>query len=221
MSKTDGITRSRSKVDSYRGFSIIKVLAVHHWYNNYNHCYEMSRRYEIKREVYYEFCEDGNENRPMQAYNCSAKTKEACKECIDKFINDDTLYFTDAEREKYVYQPNRKNDYGFDYNDLMKLMREHQKSKKRIQILLEDRLTDANFHSECGFLCTGDYEGFEKFVTEHFQFNEKFEVYTHTKCDRLKDPEAVRDLIERAINEAFEKYGVKNTTAEVKFIEDW
>lgn len=220
MGKTDGITRSRSKVETYRGFSIIRVVAIHHWYNEYNRCYEMSRQFEIKREVYYEFCNEGDENRPSQAYDCKAK-KEEIKGCIDKFIEDDSIYFTYAEREKYVYQPNRKNDYGFGYNDLMKLMREHQKSRKRIQILLEDRLTDANFHSECGFLCTGDYEGFKKFVAEQFQFREKFEVYTSTKCKRLKDPQALRDLIEQAINETFEKYGIKDTSAKVEFIEDW
>lgn len=220
MSKTDGITRSRNKVETYRGFSIIRVVAVHHWYNEYNRCYEMSSRYETKREVYYEFCKEGDENRPSQAYDCKAK-KEEIKGCIDKFIEDDSTYFTDAEREKYVYQPNRKNQWVFGYDSLMKLMQEHKKSRKRIQILLEDRLTDANFHSECGFLCTGDYEGFKKFVTEHFQFREKFEVYTSTKCKRLKDPQALKDLIEQAINEAFEKYGIKDTSAKVEFIESW
>ena len=221
MSKLDGITRSRNKVETYNGFSIIRVVAVHHWYNNYNHRYEMSSMYETKREVYYEFCKEGEENRPSQAYGCYAKSINECKECIDKFIKDDSIYFTDAEREKYVYAPNRKNRWAFGYDSLMKLMREHQKATKRVKILLEDRLTDANFHSECGYLCKGDYDGFKKLVTEHFQFREKFEVITQTKCKRLKNPEAVRNIIEKAINEAFEKYGVVDTTASVKFIKDW
>ena len=71
MGKSDGITRSRSKVESYKGFSIIKVYAVHHWWNSFSKCYEMSNQYITKREVYYEFCKEGDENKPAQAYKVS------------------------------------------------------------------------------------------------------------------------------------------------------
>ena len=103
MSKTDGITRSRNKVDSYKGFSIIKVLAVYHWYNNYDRRYEMSKQYETKREVYYEFCKEGDENRPAQAYGVypTPKSVETAKEAIDKMLSGEEIYFTDAEREQF------------------------------------------------------------------------------------------------------------------------
>lgn len=109
MGKTDGITRSRRAMESYKGFSIIGVVAVHHWYNNYSRCYEMSREFETKREVYYEFCKEGDENRPSCAYDSKSKSVAEAKENIDKFIADDTLFFTDAEREKYVKKPNLDN----------------------------------------------------------------------------------------------------------------
>lgn len=223
MSKLDGITRSRYKKDTYKGFSIIYVLAVHHWYNNYNRCYEMSRQYETKREVYYEFCKEGDENKPSHAYTPYpyAKSVEECKECIDKFIEDDSIYFTDAEREKYVYAPNRKNHWGFNYDSLMKLMREHQKATKRIKILLEDRLTDANFHSECGYLSKGDYDGFEELAAKECKFNEKFEVYTHTMRKSIKDPKKLTDGLNKVINDYLASQGVKDTSVEVKFCEEW
>ena len=223
MSKSDGITRSRWKVGSHNGFSIIKVLAVHHWYNNYDHRYEMSRQYETKREVYYEFCNEGDENRPAQAYTPYpyVRKEEEIKECIDKFIKDDSIYFTDAERQKYVYGPNHKCEWAYGYNSLMKILREHQKATKRMKILIEDRLTDANFHTECSFLSDGDYEGFKKFVTEHFQFREKFEIITSTECKRIKDPKQFEEGLAKVVEEYLASQGVKGTSASVRFIEVW
>lgn len=221
MSKLDGITRSRYKKDTYKGFSIIYVLAVHHWYNKYKNRYEMSRQYETNREVYYEFCKEGDENRPSCAYDSKSKSVAEAKENIDKFIADDTLFFTDAEREKYVRKPNYKCGYGYGYDSLMKLMREHQKATKRIKILLEDRLTDANFHSACSYLCKGDYEGFENFVAKDCKFNEKFEVYTHTMRKAIKDPKRLEDGLNKAIEDYLASQGIKDTSVVVRFCEEW
>ena len=220
MSKYDGITRSRDKVETYKSFSIIRVLAVHHWYNNYQKRYEMSRQYETKREIYYEFCKEGDENRPSCAYNVTAK-KDEIKGVIDNFIKDDTLYFTDAEREKYVRKPNAKCDYAYGYKSLMALMREHQKAPKRIKILLQDRLEDANFHSACSFLYNDDYKGFEEFVAEDCQFREKFEVYTSTKRKRIKDPKNLEEGINKVISDYLASQGIKDTSVRVKFCEEW
>ena len=137
MGKSDGITRSRSKVgETYKGFSIISVLAVHHWWNQWDRRYEMSRQYETKRETYYEFCKEGDENRPAQAYKVHPypTTVEATKEAIDKMISGEVIYFTDAEREKYVYSPNRKCDWGYGYESLMKILKEHKKADKRMKL---------------------------------------------------------------------------------------
>lgn len=220
MSKYDGITRSRDKVDTYKGFSIIRVLAVHHWYNNYSKCYEMSRQYETKREIYYEFCKEGDENRPSCAYNVTAK-KDEIKGVIDNFIKDDTLYFTDAEREKYVKQPNRKCDYGYGYDSLMRVMREHQKAPKRIKILLEDRLVDANFHGWAGYLSEGRYKEYEELAADECQLREKFEVYTSTKRKRIKDPKNLEEGINKVISDYLASQGIKDTSVVVKFCEEW
>ena len=223
MSKTDGITRSRNKVESYKGFSIIRVVAVHHWYNNYSKCYEMSRQYETKREVYYEFCKEGDENRPSCAYDSKSKSVAEAKENIDKFIADDTLFFTDAEREKYVKKPNNKCDYAYGYDSLMKLMREHQKAPKRIQILLEDRLSDANFRHESRLLSELKYDELEEYITNEYQFREKFEIITSTKRGRIKDPKRLEAHIQSAIEEYFKehKMDVGDTSVVVRFCEEW
>lgn len=57
---------------------------------------------------------------------------------------------------------NRKNDYCMPYSDLLTLCLNHEKAfaKKDFYTcqLIEYRLTDINFHSECGMLFTGQYD---------------------------------------------------------------
>jgi hypothetical protein len=103
----------------------------------------------------------------------------------------------------------------------MKIMRDHKKADKRIKILLEDRLTDANFHGESGLLSKGDYEGFAKFVKEHYPFREKFEIITLTPSRRIKDPKRFEEGIAKAVEEYFASQGANDTKAEVSFVEDW
>jgi hypothetical protein len=100
-------------------------------------------------------------------------------------------------------------------------MREHQKASKRIKILLEDRLEDANFHTECGYLANHDYEGFEKLVTKDYTFKEKFEVYTMTQRKRIKDPKSLEEGLNKAIEDYLASQGIKDTSVKVKFCEEW
>ena len=218
MSTRSGKTTQRTKVDTYKGFSIIKVKVIKWYKPSYSRYYT---NIPDKTEIHYEFCKEGEEKRPSQAYNCWANNINDCKACIDRFIEDDTLYFTAEEREKYVYKPNRKCDWGYGYDSLMKLMKQHQKADKRMKILLEDRLNDANFHAECGYLSQCDYKGFEELVTNNYGFEEKFEVYTHTIRKRIKDPKGFEEGLKKAIEDYFLSQGVKDTTADVRFIEDW
>lgn len=218
MSTRSGRTTQRKKVVSYNGFSIIKVKVID-WYKPPYTSYYSNLPDKVR--VHFDFCKEGNEKRPSQAYNCYAETLEDCKGCIDKFLQDDALYFTDEERSKYVYKPNHKCGWAYGYDSLMKIMREHKKADKRMKVLLEDRLEDANFHTECGLLADRNYEEFEKFVSENFQFREKFEVYTKTMCKRIKDPKTFEEGLSKVIAEYLASQGVKNTSVETRFIENW
>ena len=219
MSARSGKKTSRTKVDTYKGFDIIKVKVEYYHWSNWNHCYESDWIERV--EHYYEFCKEGESNRPSQAYNITAKNIAECKDGIDKFLKDDTLYFTDEEREKYVRKPNRKCQWAYGYDSLMKIMREHQKASKRMKVLIEDRLVDANFHPEASYLAQGDYKGYIALVRRDYKFKEKFEVYTATECKRIKDPKQFEEGLAKVIEQYLEEQGVKNTTASVKFIENW
>ena len=221
MSWRSGKKTSRNRVAIHKGFDIIQVTEIRYHKNIWGDGYD--RHWIDKKETHYDFCKEGNDTKPSQAYECWASNIAECKECIDNFIKDDSIYFTAEERQKYVKKPNEKCDYRYGYDSLMKIMREHQKADKRIKILLADRLEDANFHTECGFLRDEDYKGFEEYVTKEHQFKEKFEVYTFTECKPIEDPQRLEAHIKSAIEEYFKahKMDVGNTSVEVKYCEVW
>ena len=65
----------------------------------------------------------------------------------------------DAERMDNL---NSKNHYGLSHEELNKLIKQHKKARsqndKRKISMIEYRLTDINFHSECGLLVNGKYD---------------------------------------------------------------
>jgi len=219
MSVRSGHKTSRNPMTSYKGYTIIQVIEI-----EYERSIFDPSRYSDwpkRKEVHYDFCKEGDEKKPSQHYGAWASNVKECKECIDNFIKDDSIYFTAEEREKYVHKPNKKCDYCYGYDSLMKLLKEHQKADKRMKILIEDRLTDANFHSESGLLANGDYEGFIALVRKDYPFNEKFEVITATECKRIKDPKQFEDGLAKVISDYLASQGVKDTSVSVRFIEDW
>jgi len=221
MSTRSGkLTQRRVVFNNHKGYDIVQVTVKHYWKSPYSSYYSDIVE---KVEHYFTFCLHGEANRPSMAYILypAPKTIDEVKECIDKFIEDDSLYFTEGEREKYVYKPNKKCQWAYGYDSLMKIMREHQKASKRMKILLEDRLEDANFHAECGYLANHDYEGFEELVTKDYTFKEKFEVYTMTQRKRLKDPKSLEEGLNKAIEDYLASQGIKDTSVKVKFCEEW
>ena len=210
MSVKSGKTTKRIVVEeNYKGFDIIKVKVIKYWY------YAGYYRDTIdKIETYFTFCAHGNSNRPTMEYGARADKLSEIKECIDNFIKDDCLYYTEAERNKYIYNPNSKNEWGFSYDDLIKLMNAHKKADKRIKQLYEDRLEDANFHSYCGYLADERYDDYIALARKEYQTEFKVSI------DRLTDKEIelVNDGIADAITAYLKSVGFKNAGVEVDLL---
>ena len=72
-----------------------------------------------------------------------------------------------------IVRQNKRNGWGFSKAMLLRLCKEHEKAyatgDERRTAMLEERLTDANFHHECGYLKARDYEGFRATVEEEFK----------------------------------------------------
>ena len=207
MSKNSGKTTKRIVVEEdYKGFDIIKVKVTKYWlYAGYY------RSTIDKIETYFTFCAHGNSNRPSMEYDTRADTLSEIKEKIDNFIKDDCLYFTEAERNKYVYNPNSKNGWGFSYDDLIKLMNAHKRADKRIKRLYEDRLEDANFHGYCGYLAEGRYDDYIALAKS--EYPTQFKVSISHLTD--KQIELVNNGIVGAINAYLESVGIKGNGVEV------
>ena len=161
MSRNSGKTTKRRTVEAYKGFSIVKVTVIYWWY----YC-GYYRDVIDRKEIYYIFCKEGDETKPNKAFRVDTKTVDECKACIDRFLEDDSLYFTEEERKKYVLKPNEKNDWGCSYDELIRLMKKHQKADKRMKRLIEDRLEDINYHEFVACLAEKDYDGYMKYAGE-------------------------------------------------------
>ena len=225
MSVRSGRETKRHPLEVYKGFRIIKTEHITYHRSVWDNT-QFDKHWIDSRDIYFNFCKEGDEKYPSKDYQIGVKTISECKEAIDKFLNGEdkgngVIFYTHEEYQKYVKKPNDKCDYGYGYESLMKIMRQHQKADKRMQWFLEERLHDANFHSVANILSDGDYEKFENFVADDCKFNEKFEVYTHTKRKAIKDPKALEMVIKSAIDEALLRYGIKETSVEVKYCEVW
>ena len=225
MSVRSGKQTSRNPRMLYKGFYIIQVTKVEYHRSMWNPEY-FDKNWIDRKEVYYNFCKEGDEKCPSKDYQVVAKNVAECKEAIDKFLSGDKkdngdIYYTHEEFQKYVKSPNNKCDYAYGYDSLMKLMRQHKKADKRMQWFLEERLHDANFHSAANILSEKDYERFENFVADDCKFHEKFEVYTRTKRKAIKDPKQFEEGLAKVIGDYLASQGIKDTSVNVRFIEDW
>lgn len=79
-----------------------------------------------------------------------------------KLYNEEYYPGMTVEDAKKMNNLNRKNHYGISHEELNKLIRQHKKARSqndnRKMSMIEYRLTDINFHSECGLLIKGKYD---------------------------------------------------------------
>lgn len=61
---------------------------------------------------------------------------------------------------------NRKNGYGLDSTQMMRLINTHQKGDAYKRALVEFRLTDINFHREVEMLMNGKYDELKEQVKQ-------------------------------------------------------
>lgn len=87
---------------------------------------------------------------------------------IKKLLADEEPYITDCDMAK-IYRENYKNDYCANKEMLTDLMMKHKRGSKKTQYLIEEQLTDINFHSYVGALMEKDYEKFQSLIEQDFE----------------------------------------------------
>lgn len=68
-----------------------------------------------------------------------------------------TIQLRESDRSRAI-NLNRKNDYGLDNKQMMRLINAHRKGDVYKRALIEFRLTDINFHREVEMLMNGKYD---------------------------------------------------------------
>lgn len=68
-----------------------------------------------------------------------------------------TIQLRESDRSRAI-NLNRKNDYGLDNKQMMRLINAHRKGDTYKRALIEFRLTDINFHREVEMLMNGKYD---------------------------------------------------------------
>lgn len=76
-----------------------------------------------------------------------------------------TIELRESDKRRAV-NLNRKNKYGLDSVQMMRLINSHQKGDTYKRALVEYRLTDINFHREVELLINGKYTELKEQVKE-------------------------------------------------------
>ena len=219
MSYRSGHETQRRPIAEHRGYSIIKVTELTYHRSLWGDGYD--RHWIDKKEIYYRFCAIGEEKRPSCDYMIQSKDVLSVRERIDSMLDKGEVILTHGEYQKYVKGPNIKNDYGFSLQELLKLMEKHKNGDSKTKYIIEERLTDANYHSECGLLCE-NYDKFKDYVLKKHALKEKFEVYTFTEdVKRITDPKRFEEGLAKVISDYLASQGVKDTSVNVRFMENW
>ena len=58
-------------------------------------------------------------------------------------------------------------------------------------------------------------------LTKTYKFRDKFEVITETECKRIKDPKQFENGLSKVIGDYLASQGIKDTSVNVRYIENW
>ena len=154
----NGYDTSRKIVtkEPYRGYHIIKTTyKKHHWS-------DISKTFlDSIENTFVEFTfANADDTRPSQETTCVFDSKEDCKNAIDKVVDNGTIYLTKEEVNKWVYTPNRKCGWSYNYKSLANVLKSYKKSNKRRRYGYLVMLENANLGAYSELLMKEEYDNF-------------------------------------------------------------
>ena len=152
----------RTLVCSYKGYSIYKEVIKRFGRCNYINEELYNNKNVISENTYYGVStKHGDFKRLNNRYAYCCYSEDETKSLIDR-IEGGMIVLTEKERHDWVLKPNSDNDWGFNTEMLLAIMRAYKKASPRRRLGYLERLEDANFHTECGYLEEEKYAKFEK-----------------------------------------------------------
>ena len=107
---------------------------------------------------------------------------------------------SDSEYDRKVSGYNAKNGYGFSRADLTRLAEKHYKGDDRTKAILEERLTDANFHKFSEALSDDDYERYEADMNKTYGKPKKRSPFFESLDKAVRDKVGKIEPSKKAVN---------------------
>lgn len=153
----------RKLLCEYKGYPIFKDITKEYKLS-YGGYYDNTT---IVNQIEYFVCgvKGGNINKSSDRYSYCSASLEEIKRAVDRIENGEII-LTDKEVQDWVLKPNAKSEWGFSTKTLLALMKSYKKANPRRRMGYLERLTDANFHTECSALEDENYAEFERLAKE-------------------------------------------------------
>ena len=199
----NGYDTSRKIVtkEPYRGYHIIKTTyKKHHWS-------DISKKFlDSIEKTFVEFTfANADDTRPSQEVTCVFDSKEDCKKAIDKIVDNGTIYLTKEEVNKWVYTPNRKCGWSYNYKSLANVLKSYKKSNKRRRYGYLAMLENAHFREYSELLMKEEYDNFLSLVERNFQIKTDVTITIGSSAVEFKLGSEGAVELEKLINGFLEK----------------
>ena len=198
---------SRSYVDTYNGFDIVKEVIAHYFYSS------ISRRFEkdliTKRDVIYRICKEGDSKKPSKfvVFSDNETIKEA-RELIDKIVNHEKgyIYVTEDEYKRNVSDKDKKNQHCLSYKEIVKFIADYKKGDEKTRFFILERLENCNFHGYYSLLIEEKYQELEELAADELKFYSDFSLVVTTKRKPLNTTPKMIEEFNKAIREVVSKF---------------
>ena len=199
----NGYDTSRKIVtkEPYRGYHIIKTTyKKHHWS-------DISKTFlDSIENTFVEFTfANADDTRPSQEASCVFDSKEDCKKAIDKIVDNGTIYLTKEEVNKWVYTPNRKCGWSYNYKSLANILKSYKKSNKRRRYAYLIMLENANLRCYADLLMKEEYDNFLSLAERNFQIKTDVTITIGSSAIEFKLGSEGAVELEKLINGFLEK----------------
>lgn len=199
----NGYDTSRKIVtkEPYRGYHIIKTTyKKHHWS-------DISKTFlDSIEKTFVEFTfANADDTRPSQEVSCVFDSKEDCKKAIDKIVDNGTIYLTKEEVNKWVYTPNRKCGWSYNYKSLANVLKSYKKSNKRRRYAYLIMLENANLRCYADLLMKEEYDNFLSLAERNFQIKTDVTITIGSSAIEFKLGSEGAVELEKLINGFLEK----------------
>ena len=203
-----GFTTTRSYIETYKGFDIIKEKTTFYCRSHITYKYDTCLIDRIVTK--YRCCKEGDRTKRMGCIKFIYEDKIAeVKEKIDKIIAKEENYdviVTDAEYKRNVTDKDRENDWRMSYDLIKKFIKEYKKGDKVKRFYILERLENCNFHTFWALFKEEKYDYIDELAAREFPFNIDFCLSIETKRKPLKYDEKMLEEIKTAVEEIVKKH---------------